>query len=270
MKLRRPDFNFSKTPSRWAHTPEFAQSFNASSLWIPHLERFLNRVMAKAGSKLDPADPRTARIKDDIKMFIRQESMHYTNHAEFNRILTRDGYDVEHFERKFVEEFERLFATKSLAFLCAYCEGFETLGPPAALAWLGGMEDVLNGADPEVVRLWKWHLTEEFEHRAVCHDVFHAVSGNYFIRIYGLIYQFFQLGGFSAKVLAYLNEKDRESMTPTEREESRKRSRATSRKMMKVFIPAILRAMLPFYSPRKAKIPAQYQQMLTEFDAWAA
>lgn len=264
MKVRRPTFDFSETSPHWAASPEFSQSFNATSLWIPHLERFLNRVMARAIAALDPADPATPRLRDDTKLFIRQEAMHYTNHSAFNAILTRHGYDVAAYERYFEAEFERLFATRSLAFLCAYCEGFETMGPPAALAWLGGMEDLLEGADPEVVRLWKWHLMEEFEHRTVCHDVFHAVSGSYFLRVYGLIYQFFHLSGFSSQVLRYLTERDRSEMTREQITTSKRRARTASWRMAKALLPRTLRAMLPFYSPRNAKEPKMYRSMLAQ------
>ena len=46
MKARQPQFDFSTTPVHWSVNPEFAQRMNASSIIIPHLERFLNRVMA--------------------------------------------------------------------------------------------------------------------------------------------------------------------------------------------------------------------------------
>ena len=87
---------------------------NASSLWIPHLERFLNQVMARA----------VGEMKDDAKMFIRQEANHYSLHGAFNTILPTCGYDVSEFERRFETEFQKLLSTKSLAFLCAYCDGF--------------------------------------------------------------------------------------------------------------------------------------------------
>jgi hypothetical protein len=39
--------------------------------------------------------------------------------------------------------------------------------------------------------------------------------------------------------------------------------------MMKALLPAVSRAMFPFYSPRKAKAPLQYRQVMKEFDAYA-
>src|SRR5437870_5232160 len=123
MKVRKPALSFADTPARWAANGEWAQSMNASSLWIPYLERFLNRVMARALAELKSEDEATARLRGEVRLFVRQEANHYTTHAAFNEVLPRNGYDVAEFERLFEAEFERLFTTKSLPFLCAYCEG---------------------------------------------------------------------------------------------------------------------------------------------------
>lgn len=49
--------------------------------------------------------------------------------------------------------------------------------------------------------MWRWHLAEEFEHRTVCSDVYHQLSGmnpvfTYFYRLYGYIFALIHLGGF--------------------------------------------------------------------------
>jgi len=266
MKVRRPSFDFSDTPARWSAIPEFAQIMNASSLWIPHLERFLNRVMTRALSELRADDLQTPQIKSDVRLFIRQEANHYALHGAFNAILARHGYEVAELERQFAAEFEKLFETRSLAFLCAYCEGFETLGPPSALVWLDEIEDLLVGARPEVVRLWKWHLMEEYEHRTVCHDVFHAISGSYFLRIYAFFYQLRQLTGFSKKVREHLLAHDREHMTQHELRASRKRQRAVSRKIFRLTMPRLLKALSPLYTPRKAKEPRMLGSYMAEVE----
>ncbi|MGE0386703.1 MAG: metal-dependent hydrolase [Gammaproteobacteria bacterium] len=267
MKVRKPNLDFSATPPHWAANPEFAQSLNASSLWFPFLERFLNRVMAKASAELKGEPAEVERLKADIRTFIRQEANHYTLHGAFNGILAAHGYDVARFERHFEAEFEKLFSTRSLAFLCAYCEGFETMGPPAALAWLDEMEDLLAGARPEVVALWKWHLMEEYEHRNVCHDVFHAVHGGYFMRIYGFFFQLRQLTGFSNMVRRHLLERDRAGMTKDELRASYRRERAASRRMSRLLLPRLLKALSPFYSPRKAKEPRMFRSYMARVES---
>lgn len=268
LKVRRPEFDFSDTQARWAPNGEFAQQMNAASAWIPHLERFLNRVMAKAGSKLKEQRGEAAeRLHGDIRIFIRQEANHYAVHDAFNRILSRNGYDISEMERHFKSEFERLLETKSFPFLLAYCEGFETLGPPSALIWLDEeIGEFLEGADQEVVNFWKWHLLEEYEHRTVCHDVFHVLHGGYWMRLYGLIYQLWHLGGFTGMVRDYLIEKDRAEMTAAQRKHSRRTARKIRWKMTVLYFPKLIKVLSPFYTPRNSKEPRMYRNHMARVE----
>lgn len=266
MRVRKPDVDFSQTSARWAPHGEFAQQMNASSLWIPHLERFLNRVMSQANAKLDASNPRHAQLKADIRTFIRQEGNHTALHAAFNAILPRAGYDIAHFERHFEAEFKRLLATKSFKFLCAYCEGFETLGPPMALVWLDEIEDLIGNADQNVVTLWKWHLMEEYEHRTVCHDVARMLGVSYFQRIHGFFFQLKHLQGMSRMVKDYLFAQDALAMTPEQVAEMHKRSKAVGRKVMKLALPRILKALLPFHDPRKDPEPRAYRSYMAKIE----
>ena len=267
MKVRRPDLDFSSTPARWSPDGEFAQATNASSLWIPSLERFLNRVLARVLTQYRD-DPRmTAKLREEVRIFIRQESNHTAIHDSFNAILTREGYDTAPLIQHFEAEFERLMQTRSLAFLTAYCEGFETFGPPAALAWLDQMDDILVGARPEVVDLWKWHLLEEYEHRTVCHDVFHLVHGGYFLRLYGFFYQMVHLGGFTRKVREHLLAVDRATMTPEELEISRKREKKASRAQLMRFLPRLFSVLSPFYTPYNSPEPRGWKSYRDKIEA---
>lgn len=250
MRARKPVVDFSDTPARWSPVGEFAQQMNASSLWIPALERFLCRVMSQANVRLDAADPAHARLKADIRAFIRQEGNHTALHTAFNTVLPCAGYDVAGFERRFEQDFQRLMKKRSFKFLCAYCEGFETLGPPMALVWLDEIEDLVGEADPNVVRLWKWHLMEEYEHRTVCHDVARAFGVGYVRRIHGFFFQLRHLQGFSRQVRDYLLAQDALTMTPEQVRAMHRRSRAVGRKVLKLALPRILKALLPFHDPR--------------------
>ena len=267
MKVRRPALDFSNTPPRWSPDGEFAQAANASSLWIPSLERFLNRVLARVLAQYRD-DPRlTPELHEQIRIFIRQESNHTAIHDSFNAILSREGYDTAPFVKHFDEEFETMLRTKSLAFLTSYCEGFETFGPPSALAWFDQMDEILAGARPEVVDLWKWHLLEEYEHRTVCHDVFHLVHGGYFLRIYGFFYQMFHLGGFSKMVREHLLEVDRKTMTPEELELSRKREKKAARAQLMRFLPRLFSVLSPFYTPYDSPEPRGWKPYRDKIEA---
>jgi predicted metal-dependent hydrolase len=144
--------------------------------------------MTLAWGKLPDDNPVTERLRADIAMFVRQKGNHTALHEAFNAMLVRNGYtDLPTFEVEMKADYQRFLKTKSLKFLCANCEGFETLGPIAAYAWLDHMDHFLEGEDQNVVNRFKWHLMDEFEHRSVCFEVYDTLFGGYFYRVYGLI-----------------------------------------------------------------------------------
>jgi len=267
MRPRKPDFDFSNSHAHWAPNPEFAQLYNAASVPIPYLERFLNKVMARAAAKLDGEDETTKSLRADIRAFIRQESNHYAFHDRFNALLRRDRYDIEPIERLIEAEYERILTTKSFAFCLAYCEGFETIGPPAAHMFLDGLEDRFAGADKEVVSLWKWHLMEEFEHRTVCYDTFKHFHGGYFLRVYGFFYQAWHLGGMVKKVRKLLLEQDRKTMSTDELAASKRRAKEATKGMGKGTLRAMLNTLLPWYNPRMLAEPRNYRTFMEAIEA---
>lgn len=269
MRVRQPKFDFSQSPAIWTRVPEFAQTQNGASVGIPPLERFLNRVMAKARKEITGDDPASVALRADITTFIRQESCHYAVHDQMNAVLVRDGYDrIPELEREIEAHYERLLETKSLAFLVAYCEGFETLGPASAIAWCGdSLDDYLDGADPNVEMMYRWHLMEEFEHRHVCFDTFKRLHGGYFMRIYGFLYQLACFKKYSALVKDYLLEKDRATMTPAQIKASKQREKAVSRKLMKNVIWRLIKVFSPTYRPHNLPIPTRWKSIEQEIDA---
>lgn len=266
MRPRRPDFDFSNSHARWAPNPEFAHFYNAISVALPPLERFLNKAMAKAAAKLDGENEETQRLRSDIRAFIRQESNHYSLHESYNEVLRRDGYDISALEEMIEKEYDKLWNTKSFAFCLAYCDGFETIGPPAAHKMLDGLEHMFEGADPEIVSLWKWHLMEEFEHRTVCFDVLHHFHGGYFRRLHGLFFQTRHLGGMVRQVREFLIEQDRSTMSAAERAESERREQEAAKAMRQGAAKALLRAMMPWYTPRSLPEPRNYRSFMDKIE----
>lgn len=265
MKARLPKFDFSNTPVHWSVNPEFAQRMNASSIIIPHLERFLNRVMARALTTLK--DERHSALRADVRTFIRQESNHFATHQRQAQILTRDGYDIAELDAWVEAEYARLFETKSLAFLCAYCDGFETLGPITAKIWLDNeLGELTASGDPEIISMWMWHLVEEFEHRSVCYDVFHAVHGGYFMRMKGFFAQIAHFKRMITRVTEYLLECDRQKMTAAERAESIVREKAAAKAVHKAMLPRLFKVLLPTYNPRRLPEPDNYRAYLAKFE----
>ena len=263
MKVRQPQLDFSDMPTRWARNGEFAQSANASSTAFPHLEPFLNRVMSRARAAIKGDSPADVELRKQISIFIKQESVHYKTHAQYNEILRRGEYPkIPEFEAELAKHYEKILATKSLAFLTAYCEGFEILGPPSAINWLDELEDMVEGADPRAVAMWKWHLMEEYEHRFVAYDVFKRIHGGYFMRIYGMLYQAYHLFSYVAKVNSYILSVDREKMTPEELRVSKINAKVASKRYSNRMFKQFLRGLSPFYRPQINEEPRNYKHFM--------
>jgi predicted metal-dependent hydrolase len=273
MRARQPKFDFSQSRAHWAADREFSQLVNGMSVGIPPLERFLNRVMARARQAIRDDDPLAVQLRADITTFIRQESSHYAVHDAMNAMLKRDGYEgITAIEQEIEAHYNRLLETKSLAFLCAYCEGFETIGPVAAMGWCGDAYDSqLAGADRNITMMWRWHFMEEYEHRNVCHDVYQTIHGGYFLRIYGFFYQRYFLRKLANKVTAYMIEVDQAKMTPEQRAASSANLARLNRLMRGGFWKKFGRVLTPWYKPHSIAMPTRWQQIESEIDRdWLA
>jgi len=268
MRVRQPKFDFSQSHAHWAPNIEFAQTQNGGSLGIPPLERFLNRVMTKARKEIAGDDPDSVRLRADITTFIRQEACHYATHDEMNAVLVRDGYDgVEAIQREIEEHYERLLKTKSLAFLTAYCEGFETIGPASAMAWCGdSLDGYLQGADPNIVMLFRWHLMEEYEHRHVCYDVFKRIHGGYLLRIYAFFCQLYYFSKYAKKAKSYLLSVDRARMNEAEVKQSKAREKEVGRALGKTIGKYLFKVLSPSYRPHVLPMPKIWRQVEAEVE----
>lgn len=269
MKARFPKFDFSQIKAHWAPNKEFAQSFNASSLIPAYVEPYLLKVMKKAQTKVDPSK---TRLIEEIDIFCKQEMQHMKHHLAFNKILRGQGYEgLKPLEEKIQADYDDWLKNRSLRFNLAYCEGFESMSASACEAWFGEYGDLLENADPVVCDMWRWHLAEEFEHRTVCSDVYHELSGlnpvsRYFYRIYGFVYALVHLGKFGKAATDYLLAKDRETMTPQEVEASIARQKAIGKRIKKSAMPEILKVFSPFYDPAKRREPVGQREFLEEFE----
>ena len=270
MKIRQLKMDFSQVRPHWAPNPEFAQAQNASSLMPVHVEPYLIKVMKQARELLGPEH---ARLKEDINIFIRQETQHYKQHQQFNQAMYDAGYDrLPQFEQELRADYERFLAEKPLKFNCVYCEGFETLGPPNAYCYFSGFGGLLDGADAAAVDLWKWHMAEEFEHRHVCYEVYKALFGKtlfdrWCYRVYGVFAVVRHLNAWGHRVSAYMIERDRAAMTPEQLKESKRRERAYKRVMLRHFLPRLLPALSPFYDPSRKKAPAGMDTYMDKIEA---
>jgi uncharacterized protein len=270
MKARFPKFDFSNLRAHWAPNLEFAQRANAASLIPAYIEPFLLKVMMKAKKQIDPAK---VSLHHDLDIFIKQEMQHCRQHIAFNKRMHDLGYDLlKPIEKEFEATFNGFLKNKSLRFNLAYSEGFESLSATACELYFEDYNELLEHADPEPTNMWRWHLAEEFEHRTVCSDVYHELSGlnpvvAYFYRLYGYFYAVVHLGRFQLMVAAKLIAHDRAKMTPEEVTASIARDKYARKIMGRRFFRHFLKICSPFYDPLKRREPNGYQAYLKDFEA---
>ena len=267
MKVRKPQFDFSRTTPRWTQHWQLALLLNSQSMLFPPLERFLNRVMLMARQEITGTDARSEQLRQDIGLFVQQEGVHFPTHSRYNAMLERAGFaELPEMEAAMEAEYRGFLKTKSLRFLCAYCDGFETLGPIYARIYLDRLDDYYAGGDPDVVAMWKWHLMEEYEHRTVCFDVYEHLFGDYFSRIHGLIFAHRHMGAFIQRVQSYMFRQECASMSEQERAAAKARLKAVQRRIGSLALRHVPGLFWPFYSPRPAAPPKSLESFERELE----
>jgi hypothetical protein len=147
--------------------------FDNLSVFFPEGERFFV-ASVQAHKKAFESDP---ELRRQVREFCGQEGIHGREHRRYNEMLRAQGIRVDRMEREVVRILRvarilprrsQLAATCALEHLTALM-GHLILRDPA----------LLEGADPTMARLWRWHAAEENEHKSVAFDVFVAAGGTY-------------------------------------------------------------------------------------------
>ncbi len=150
--------------------------FDNLSVFFPAGERFfITTVRAYEGRVKDET------LRAQMRAFCGQEGVHSREHVRYNEMLAAKGYPVAELEEAVkarLRRAARLPRRSQLAITCAL-EHFTALLGELVLA----DPKILEGADPTMARLWRWHAAEENEHKAVAFDVFKAVGGTYRERV---------------------------------------------------------------------------------------
>ena len=267
MQVRFPKWDFTKVRAHWAPHHEFAQMQNAASTVPAYIEPYLVKVMQRAQAALDPE---YVKLHQDLAIFIKQEMQHCRQHIAFNKALRADGYEgMLPIERAYEADYERFLRDKSLRFNVAYSEGFEAVSSVAVDNFFEAFGEFLEGADPEAVELWKWHLAEEYEHREVAHDVYHALFGRgpvaYVVRIWGFFYAVKHIRAHVRLVQSYLLETDRAGMTAEERAASIARQQHVQEVTGRHAKAHLKRILSPFYKPALRTPPHGLNDVLERY-----
>jgi predicted metal-dependent hydrolase len=185
---RQPRFDFEglerEVPRAWHPAGIGPTAFLESiSAMAPVVESFFIDDARRLLPRLSDA---ARRAEGDA--FVRQEATHACMHAAFNRQLVRWGVPVHPIQYS---------TLRWLAFVDWTSSDLRSAVAMAGEHFLGEIgnailtrPELLDGADPRIAGLFRWHGYEEVEHKAVLFDVFHAVRGHglytYAVRIAGL------------------------------------------------------------------------------------
>jgi hypothetical protein len=185
---RRPRFDFEglerEVPRAWHPAGIGPTAFlEALSVMAPVVEGFF---IADARRLL----PRIAEaaLGAEVDAFLRQEAAHANMHASFNRVLIRWGVPVHAAADSVLRWLAIVDWTSSDLRSAVAMAGEHFLGEIGNV--LLSRPELLDGVDPRIARLFRWHGYEEVEHKAVLFDAFHAARGDglytYAVRITGL------------------------------------------------------------------------------------
>jgi len=166
------EFEFPADMRRWhpdgLHVTHF---YNALSLFFPEGESFF--IDAVRHYKDHVRDPELA---EEVKGFLGQEAMHSREHRRYNRALTEAGLPAKALEDRLVKHLDLVRGQVSPAEALAITIALEHF--TAIMAHVVLSDDrILQGADPRMAAIWRWHAIEETEHKAVAYDVYRVAVG---------------------------------------------------------------------------------------------
>lgn len=160
-------------PRHWLDGDPFkTHFFNAMSVLFPDGERyFIDSVRLFRDQIKDP------QLQEQIRGFIGQEGHHSREHIDYNQRLRQLGYDIDALElpvKRRIRFVEKNFPPERQLAGTVAMEHFTAIMADAVLRESRWMQ----GATPELLRLWRWHALEETEHKAVAFDVYMQVCGD--------------------------------------------------------------------------------------------
>lgn len=280
MIVRFPKFDFSDFKFHWSHNLAYSIERNATAIIPSPVEPWLIKLLQEAM----PLLPKEYDwLKEEAQKFIAQESQHFRQHRLFNKMIVDAGFPrLAEMEARLAEDLEEFTRTKSLRWRLAYADGFETLGAVSGMLWFEKSDEMIGGLDNAPIRMWKWHMAEEFEHREVCFQFFKAIYGRgffnriingYFYRLYGLYFAIKHLRGFAEAAARYMRDVQVERMSEAEKRQLDIDTKAFKRFNRRVFLAPLLANLLPWYDPGKKPTPKGLVEYLRKFEKdgeWSA
>jgi predicted metal-dependent hydrolase len=172
--LAGDDVPFNWNPAR----PAFAMQCNLISFFAPGFEKFIVDA-TREGIPL----MRDPRVVEEATAYLRQEAQHSAAHASHVRALVRRWPGLKETVEAVTASFDRLTATKPLAWRLGYTAVIEATFTPYFKVFLDHEDKLFAPGDERVASLFLWHFVEEIEHRSSALMVYDAVHDSYPYRL---------------------------------------------------------------------------------------
>lgn len=181
-------------PVPWVKgNPAVTEFMHSLSLLFPEGETYFVRSVQNVLDRVITEENKHTDFASHIRGFVAQEYRHTALHEQYNQTVVAEefghGEDTVKIERwvKFVlrgsaklDSFEtQLGTTVALEHFTAIMAHM-LLGTPQG-------SELLTHFKPFHRRVWIWHAVEETEHKAVCFDVYKAIGGSYFRRVWTML-----------------------------------------------------------------------------------
>ncbi|OJZ75258.1 metal-dependent hydrolase [Mycobacterium paraffinicum] len=181
LQVRRVRFDFAgdDVPFNWQPArPAFAMQCNMISFFAPGFEKFIVDA-TREGIPLI-RDPEVAA---EANAYLQQEAQHSAAHASHVRALARRWPGLRQTMDEVTASFDRLTATKPLAWRLGYTAVIEATFTPYFRVFLDHEDKLFAPGDERVASLFLWHFVEEIEHRSSALRVYDAVHDSYPYRV---------------------------------------------------------------------------------------
>ena len=181
LHVRRVRFDFAgdDIPFNWnPERPAFAMQCNLITFFAPGFEKFIVDATRQAIPLM--RDPCQA---EEANLYLRQEAQHSAAHLSHFRALIRRWPGLQETMDEVTASFDRLTATKPLAWRLGYTAVVEATFTPYFKVFLDHEDELFEPGDERVASLFLWHFVEEIEHRSSALMVYDAVHDSYPYRV---------------------------------------------------------------------------------------
>lgn len=175
--------------NRYWHSndPVITHFFNALQATFPEGERFFIDSARDTRDQM-PKSKLSDKLKEQVRLFIKQEAYHGREHDFWCEALEAVGYKkIPEYDQELKEM--RLWARKNVKPLArlSMTAASEHFTASIASIFLYQRPDLLENAAEPFRSLMLHHAMEEVEHKAVCYDLYKEAGGGYWLRQLGLL-----------------------------------------------------------------------------------